>query len=159
MVVTAGPLKISFTRNVPTTHPSPALGQGSVFSSVPLMMIETSETNASGVDENMHEQANAPAGNRAMNSAVKPATPDARETRMEAPKVKSGLRDLILENPAMQEADFPLLSRLFRCLRLPAQHRLARRQRFVQADRKSTRLNSSHSQISYAVFCLKKKKK
>src|SRR2546430_8922498 len=26
------------------------------------------------------------------------------------------------------------------------------------ADRKSTRLNSSHSQISYAVFCLKKKK-
>src|SRR2546427_7979471 len=28
----------------------------------------------------------------------------------------------------------------------------------VSADRKSTRLNSSHSQISYAVFCLKKKK-
>src|SRR2546427_941774 len=30
---------------------------------------------------------------------------------------------------------------------------------FAHADRKSTRLNSSHSQISYAVFCLKKKKK
>src|SRR2546430_10690030 len=29
--------------------------------------------------------------------------------------------------------------------------------RKVQRDRKSTRLNSSHSQISYAVFCLKKK--
>src|SRR2546430_9272818 len=29
----------------------------------------------------------------------------------------------------------------------------------VGSDRKSTRLNSSHSQISYAVFCLKKKKK
>src|SRR2546421_8848797 len=29
----------------------------------------------------------------------------------------------------------------------------------VQRDRKSTRLNSSHDQISYAVFCLKKKKK
>src|SRR2546430_15280065 len=29
----------------------------------------------------------------------------------------------------------------------------------VRRDRKSTRLNSSHSQISYAVFCLKKKKK
>src|SRR2546430_2801847 len=28
---------------------------------------------------------------------------------------------------------------------------------FATADRKSTRLNSSHSQISYAVFCLKKK--
>src|SRR2546430_11374243 len=27
----------------------------------------------------------------------------------------------------------------------------------LDADRKSTRLNSSHSQISYAVFCLKKK--
>src|SRR2546421_4507014 len=28
----------------------------------------------------------------------------------------------------------------------------------IQEDRKSTRLNSSHDQISYAVFCLKKKK-
>src|SRR2546421_2519024 len=31
--------------------------------------------------------------------------------------------------------------------------------RTVLTDRKSTRLNSSHDQISYAVFCLKKKKK
>src|SRR3989475_8682664 len=30
---------------------------------------------------------------------------------------------------------------------------------FLGEDRKSTRLNSSHSQISYAVFCLKKKNK
>src|SRR5690606_40839747 len=30
--------------------------------------------------------------------------------------------------------------------------------RYVEADRKSTRLNSSHVKISYAVFCLKKKK-
>src|SRR2546430_4244384 len=29
----------------------------------------------------------------------------------------------------------------------------------ASTDRKSTRLNSSHSQISYAVFCLKKKKR
>src|SRR5690349_23329120 len=29
----------------------------------------------------------------------------------------------------------------------------------LRADRKSTRLNSSHVEISYAVFCLKKKKK
>src|SRR3712207_6890290 len=29
----------------------------------------------------------------------------------------------------------------------------------LQLDRKSTRLNSSHANISYAVFCLKKKKK
>src|SRR3712207_8862090 len=33
-----------------------------------------------------------------------------------------------------------------------------RRRRFTTADRKSTRLNSSHANISYAVFCLKKKK-
>src|SRR2546430_11514971 len=31
-------------------------------------------------------------------------------------------------------------------------------QTMISLDRKSTRLNSSHSQISYAVFCLKKKK-
>src|SRR2546427_12644593 len=38
---------------------------------------------------------------------------------------------------------------------------LANRARYNDSrpDRKSTRLNSSHSQISYAVFCLKKKKK
>src|SRR2546429_5006626 len=35
----------------------------------------------------------------------------------------------------------------------------ARRLRPPTADRKSTRLNSSHGYISYAVFCLKKKKK
>src|SRR5688572_32287485 len=35
--------------------------------------------------------------------------------------------------------------------------RFARRRAWPR-DRKSTRLNSSHSQISYAVFCLKKKK-
>src|SRR3712207_7318836 len=32
-------------------------------------------------------------------------------------------------------------------------------QRSIWADRKSTRLNSSHANISYAVFCLKKKNK
>src|SRR2546430_6362004 len=36
--------------------------------------------------------------------------------------------------------------------------RLGRRMLGRVRDRKSTRLNSSHSQISYAVFCLKKKK-
>src|SRR5690242_21606667 len=34
-----------------------------------------------------------------------------------------------------------------------------RRRRVAHTDRKSTRLNSSHMSISYAVFCLKKKKK
>src|SRR5688572_21462047 len=45
------------------------------------------------------------------------------------------------------ERAHPLLISIHR----PGQHRR-------DADRKSTRLNSSHSQISYAVFCLKKKK-
>src|SRR2546429_4087486 len=35
----------------------------------------------------------------------------------------------------------------------------ARHDRHQHTDRKSTRLNSSHGYISYAVFCLKKKKK
>src|SRR3712207_8073226 len=34
-----------------------------------------------------------------------------------------------------------------------------RREPDARGDRKSTRLNSSHANISYAVFCLKKKKK
>src|SRR5215469_12855795 len=44
----------------------------------------------------------------------------------------------------------------------PAGHLPGRRvhdQRLQTGDRKSTRLNSSHVEISYAVFCLKKKKK
>src|SRR5206468_11849828 len=41
------------------------------------------------------------------------------------------------------------------CARLPAGARFQTR---LKSDRKSTRLNSSHDQISYAVFCLKKKK-
>src|SRR2546430_12450637 len=45
----------------------------------------------------------------------------------------------------------PYPDRLFGVAMLPMQS--------VEQDRKSTRLNSSHSQISYAVFCLKKKKK
>src|SRR3712207_8969850 len=32
-------------------------------------------------------------------------------------------------------------------------------EQYTETDRKSTRLNSSHANISYAVFCLKKKKK
>src|SRR5205085_8035188 len=60
-----------------------------------------------------------------------------------------------------------LVERAFRCIKTvdlqirPVYHWLADRVRahvFVcMLDRKSTRLNSSHSQISYAVFCLKKK--
>src|SRR5204863_4247418 len=47
--------------------------------------------------------------------------------------------------------DYRLLSRVFSCSTL-AQLRCR-----CSPDRKSTRLNSSHVEISYAVFCLKKK--
>src|SRR5687768_18597460 len=40
----------------------------------------------------------------------------------------------------------------------PGRSKTALGERQVQVDRKSTRLNSSHGYISYAVFCLKKKK-
>src|SRR2546430_10079600 len=43
--------------------------------------------------------------------------------------------------------------------RHPARQRLQAEPPVGDEDRKSTRLNSSHSQISYAVFCLKKKNK
>src|SRR5437870_6321699 len=47
-----------------------------------------------------------------------------------------------------------------RCLRRTiVYHETARQSRSAALDRKSTRLNSSHVAISYAVFCLKKKKK
>src|SRR5687768_18405277 len=41
----------------------------------------------------------------------------------------------------------------------PPARRSGRGRRSTPSDRKSTRLNSSHGYISYAVFCLKKKKK
>src|SRR2546422_7363521 len=42
--------------------------------------------------------------------------------------------------------------------RVEGGERLGRERRVPERDRKSTRLNSSHGYISYAVFCLKKKK-
>src|SRR5437588_8101375 len=50
-----------------------------------------------------------------------------------------------------------ILNQHLRCIEIGAE--LERdAQRHVAVDRKSTRLNSSHTVISYAVFCLKKKK-
>src|SRR5579859_600173 len=51
-----------------------------------------------------------------------------------------------------------VIRRIHLCTK-PACRFTAGRLLVVREDRKSTRLNSSHSQISYAVFCLKKKKK
>src|SRR5438552_11252131 len=52
-----------------------------------------------------------------------------------------------------RDANLRALSRSIRALRA------SRTNAVFSADRKSTRLNSSHQIISYAVFCLKKKKK
>src|SRR2546430_11208770 len=63
------------------------------------------------------------------------------------PQLAGYFRMLLIQQVGPQQLLHPLLA-------LRAVKRLA-----DQLDRKSTRLNSSHSQISYAVFCLKKKKK
>src|SRR2546428_2007699 len=58
------------------------------------------------------------------------------------------------------DGDFPLALEtvdLIRPARLFQFHEI--RELHQRRDRKSTRLNSSHDQISYAVFCLKKKKR
>src|SRR2546430_12778751 len=64
----------------------------------------------------------------------------------------------LLEAPARADGDAGerALGQVDGHLRLVAQALVETGQ---ERDRKSTRLNSSHSQISYAVFCLKKKKR
>src|SRR5437879_11051236 len=63
---------------------------------------------------------------------------------------------LRLQNITVEYAlDLPLLTRSARSARLY----VSADNLFVITDRKSTRLNSSHRCISYAVFCLKKKNK
>src|SRR2546421_2245942 len=56
-------------------------------------------------------------------------------------------------------ADAPSASEGAQGFRAVARDRLLLAYGASARDRKSTRLNSSHDQISYAVFCLKKKKK
>src|SRR5688572_32345308 len=73
----------------------------------------------------------------------------------------------LTENAAVMTKVADALAPLYQSLDDSQKHRFAvlsrmtrpRGNRPGRLDRKSTRLNSSHSQISYAVFCLKKKKK
>src|SRR2546426_7788191 len=64
---------------------------------------------------------------------------------------RAGLLDELRGRGAAAGRDDPALEALFL--------RLLHDERDLLEDRKSTRLNSSHLVISYAVFCLKKKKK
>src|SRR3712207_7165530 len=57
---------------------------------------------------------------------------------------------------AAVKSDAHLTDQELMCLSVPKRRRLTKRK--TGEDRKSTRLNSSHANISYAVFCLKKKK-
>src|SRR2546427_6282348 len=71
---------------------------------------------------------------------------------------RSQLRYVRPLDPSTIRRRFPLLSRNQRRAKIEDwKHGPSHRPRNLR-DRKSTRLNSSHSQISYAVFCLKKKK-
>src|SRR5688572_32428188 len=66
--------------------------------------------------------------------------------------------DAIVESKVAQQlgAGIPLIREAL----IELEHQgYVRKVPYKGTDRKSTRLNSSHSQISYAVFCLKKKKK
>src|SRR2546422_1343225 len=63
-----------------------------------------------------------------------------------------------LDDPRCLPKGRARLRRIARCLIHPTQRRLDL-PAFARQDRKSTRLNSSHGYISYAVFCLKKKTK
>src|SRR5688572_31054034 len=60
--------------------------------------------------------------------------------------------------PRLQAREGPLLAEQVRQSRPLGLGPVAPLDQVRLGDRKSTRLNSSHSQISYAVFCLKKKK-
>src|SRR2546427_7185962 len=62
------------------------------------------------------------------------------------------------ESPLGELARDALDAQLVWCGEFPAALLLHELEHGRRVDRKSTRLNSSHSQISYAVFCLKKKK-
>src|SRR5579875_3817786 len=71
--------------------------------------------------------------------------PEQQRTRRDYERVLNAYRSIYHSDPASPKADASISA----VAELLAE----------QGDRKSTRLNSSHTVISYAVFCLKKKKK
>src|SRR2546430_8120551 len=70
-------------------------------------------------------------------------------------QAEDGIRDLTVTG--VQTCALPIFDGALPMICPSAACSTSRRRR-SEVDRKSTRLNSSHSQISYAVFCLKKKK-
>src|SRR2546430_7253456 len=88
------------------------------------------------------------------NSHVAEVAPDGLERRLAHPVLAAKLRIVHPDGrgryAAQRDGVFGK--------RVPDASSVPGRPRSQPRDRKSTRLNSSHSQISYAVFCLKKKK-
>src|SRR3712207_8258970 len=76
--------------------------------------------------------------------------PEPAHTQQQARQKAVGRRDRELRGPARTRRGIHDLS--------PREDQPDRQQVEAVQDRKSTRLNSSHANISYAVFCLKKKK-
>src|SRR5699024_11972064 len=74
-------------------------------------------------------------------------------------KELNSIYDMTFEVPVMTEDNENLYDRVSRASFVGFKETASRFQMYkITRDRKSTRLNSSHVSISYAVFCLKKKK-
>src|SRR5688572_23662541 len=76
-----------------------------------------------------------------------------------APIYRPALEAAGIETVVPEKADFDTVDRIIFAELVDGVFTDESRDAYNRVDRKSTRLNSSHSQISYAVFCLKKKKK
>src|SRR5437879_8937823 len=92
--------------------------------------------------------------------------PGTMRTPSEAAKARTGYVDLSKNGCFAASMDMSAIAPIRKPSRIPFfTQAFARQPDFVEEsgwrakDRKSTRLNSSHRCISYAVFCLKKKKK
>src|SRR2546427_6472574 len=72
---------------------------------------------------------------------------------------RSNKREIVFQCPLVGNEGFDTLTDALASFSDRCKARAFSPEKSFLADRKSTRLNSSHSQISYAVFCLKKKKK
>src|SRR2546430_8423804 len=90
-----------------------------------------------------------PPAEQPMQAAPQPAPPAPQPAQMPAPPPAP----MPEPQPAQQTAQQPQPRQ-----ELPKREDYESSAPYIMGDRKSTRLNSSHSQISYAVFCLKKKK-
>src|SRR2546421_1116086 len=133
-----------------------------------VVVADLNETSAKGVVEQIEK-----AGGRAL--AVRADVTKAADNQMVVEKAIAtwGGLDIFLANAGVPQFPTPIegqdetvFDRIFavnvKGVWLGAKYALAvmkKQKRGVFLDRKSTRLNSSHDQISYAVFCLKKKKK